>query len=168
MASGKKISYGQSDRQFIEVYSSTIGNNGKPTPLLVFLHGGAWRSGATSDHYDLAEYISKISNIAVVLIEYRLSLEDNNVYHPDHINDVYKALDLIFQQGTASQFGYDTSKVIFTGHSAGGYMVNAAALASDQGQSKYGGPIRNMPKLDESIRQSIKAFVAVVSEPQKR
>jgi acetyl esterase/lipase len=163
MVEGVKVSYGEDDRQFIEVYPCKHVNAGNSKPLLVFLHGGAWYSGSTTDHHDLAHYISTESDISVVLIEYRLTLEGNKIHHPDHLEDVYQALDLIFRQSTASRFGYNTSKSIFAGHSVGGYMVNAAALASDQGQSSYTGPIRSMPKLDKEIRQAIKAFVAVVS-----
>ncbi|UZJ51776.1 hypothetical protein CBS101457_001096 [Exobasidium rhododendri] len=163
MTLGKKIAYGRSDRQFIEVYPSMHGSKGTPSPLLIFLHGGAWRSGSTSDHHDLADYISETSDVAVVLIEYRLSLEGNGVYHPDHVSDFYKALDYVFDSTVASTFGYDNAKITLAGHSAGGYMSLAAALASDKGQTSHDGPIRDMPSLSENIRHSIRAFVAVES-----
>jgi predicted esterase len=163
MISGhKRVKYGNEDRQFIDVFPCSSKADAK-CPLIIFLHGGAWYSGATSDHYDLAEYISSHSSMAVALIDYRLTQEGNGVYHPDHINDVYAALIALFKEDTAAPFGYDTSKICFMGHSAGGYMVLAAALASDLDQSKFSGPIRNMPKLESTIRNRIKAFVAVES-----
>lgn len=162
MAAGRRIAYGgDSARQYVELHGSSAGSG--PHPLLIFLHGGAWYSGSTGDHEDLADYISRHSNVAVALIEYRLTKDNNGVYHPDHISDVYRALDLLFQEKTALQGNYDRSKVVFAGHSAGGYMVNAAALASEKGQDKFPGPVRDMPTLNPQLRRAIRAFVAVVS-----
>jgi acetyl esterase/lipase len=163
MREGKKISYGPSDRQFVEVFSAEKSPKEHKSALLVFLHGGAWRSGSTSDHHDLASYVSSTSNITVVLIEYRLSLEGNDVHHPDHINDFYSALSFIFEHDTAAGLGYDPSQAVLAGHSAGGYMTVAAALASDKDQPALRGPVGDMPLLKRGIRQSIKAFVLVVS-----
>ena len=97
MAVGRKISYGNSPRQYVDIYPSQSDSGNVSSPLIVFIHGGGWYSGSTTDHGDLAEYISAHSNTAVALIDYRLTLKDkieeNTVRHPDHINDVHSALE---------------------------------------------------------------------------
>lgn len=166
MAVGHRIPYGSFPRQYVDIYPCQM-DKLAVSPLIVFIHGGGWYSGSTTDHEDLAEYISTNSKTAVALVDYRLtlkdSIEENTIRHPDHINDVYSALELLFNQATASKHHYEPTKAILVGHSAGGWMVLSAALASEGNQSSYSGPVPDMPPLKASIRKTIRAFVAVVS-----
>lgn len=167
MTVGKRITYGKSPRQYVEVYpGSGQVESDTHSPLLIYCHGGGWYSGSTSDHEDLAKYISTHSNVAVALLEYRITLKDeekNEIRHPDHINDIHRGLELLFDPATSANYKYDTSRVVFAGHSVGGWVVLSAALASDQGQGKIDNSIHDMPQLDASIRKSICTFIAVVS-----
>jgi acetyl esterase/lipase len=165
MAAGHRLSYGSNSRQYVEIYPSENADKSRSCPLIIFIHGGGWYSGSTTDHEDLAKHISSESETAVALVTYRITNKDkpeeNTVYHPDHINDVHAGLDLLFKSATSAEYRYDLKRVTLVGHSAGGWMVLSAALNSEA--NRNAGPVANMPPLKASIRKAIRSFVAVVS-----
>ncbi|CAG8434955.1 7706_t:CDS:1 [Ambispora gerdemannii] len=95
-----------------------------PPSLLVWIHGGAWRSGDKKDHTLTAENLSKLGNIAVAVINYRLNprtFTPDGIKHPAHINDVASALKFLCKKGEA--FNYNSEKIYLAGHSAGAFMT---------------------------------------------
>ncbi|ASU40090.1 esterase [Herbaspirillum sp. meg3] len=91
-------------------------------PLLVFVHGGYWRSLDKNDFSHLAEPYRQ-AGIAVAMLNYRLAPE---VDIPEIVADVRAAFAWLYRQ--ASSYGFDTERIYVMGHSAGGHL--AAALAS--------------------------------------
>ncbi|MFL9877785.1 alpha/beta hydrolase [Herbaspirillum rhizosphaerae] len=91
-------------------------------PLLVFVHGGYWRSLDKNDFSHLAEPYRQ-AGIAVTMINYRLAPE---VDIPEIVADVRAAFAWLYRQ--ASSFGFDAERIYVFGHSAGGHL--AAELAS--------------------------------------
>ncbi|MFG2429504.1 alpha/beta hydrolase fold domain-containing protein [Streptomyces sp. NPDC048590] len=101
-----------------------------PVPLIVFVHGGAWRSGLR-DHLGprfagwspgpfarLAQ-----AGFAVACPDYRLSGE---APHPAQRDDLTEALTWL---GTRSgDLGVDTSRTVLWGESAGGHLAALTAL----------------------------------------
>lgn len=96
-------------------------------PLLVFVHGGYWRSLDKNDFSHLAEPYRQ-AGIAVAMINYRLAPE---VDIPDIVTDVRTAFGWLYRQ--ASSFGFDAERIHVVGHSAGGHL--AAELASTDWRS---------------------------------
>lgn len=102
----------------------------KQTPRLVMhIHGGGWVGGDRKRNRALwlAEY-----GYAVASIEYRMSHEG---IFPTQIHDCKGALRWL--RARADHYGYDASKVVVTGTSAGGHL--AALMGSSGGVDELEG-----------------------------
>lgn len=98
----------------------------KKFPVMMFVHGGAWRSGNKDLYAALGETFAK-QGVGTVVINYRLSSASGTIKHPDHVKDVAKAFAWVKEN--ASRYGGDPEKLYVSGHSAGGHLV--ALLATD-------------------------------------
>ncbi|MEO1730167.1 MAG: alpha/beta hydrolase [Pseudomonadota bacterium] len=97
-----------------------------PLRVIVFAHGGSWRSGDPKDYGFLARaFVSK--GFIVVLAGYRLVKEDapDGVY-PAMIEDTARVIQWAHEQ--IAQYGGDPDRIILAGHSAGAYNVMMATL----------------------------------------
>ena len=90
--------------------------------LLMFIHGGGWKNG--SRKRCKLSWVAK-HGIAVASIEYRLSHEDR---FPAQIHDCKGALRWL--RANAEKYGYNASRVVVAGTSAGGHL---AALMGTSG-----------------------------------
>lgn len=100
-------------------------------PLLIYIHGGAWRFGDKSavgfsdtGTHRLQEAFAT-AGFAVASINYRLS---HQALFPAQINDV-KAAIRYFRAG-ADRFGIDPARIVVTGSSAGGHLAMLAAATA--------------------------------------
>jgi acetyl esterase/lipase len=84
-------------------------------PLVLFIHGGGWRQGDRKKNK--LDWLPE-NGYAVASIEYRLSHE---AIFPAQIHDCQTALDWLREH--AAEFGYDPSRVIVAGASAGGHLA---------------------------------------------
>lgn len=103
----------------------------KDFPVLMFVHGGSWKSGNKDLYPALGETFAK-QGIGTAIINYRLSSNKGMVKHPDHIHDVAKAFAWVKEN--AAKSGGDPKKLFISGHSAGGHLV--ALLATDESYLK--------------------------------
>ena len=103
----------------------------KDYPVLMFVHGGSWRSGSKDLYASLGDTFAK-QGIGTAVINYRLSGSKGTVKHPDHIHDVAKAFAWVKEN--AGKHGGDIKKLFVSGHSAGGHLV--ALLATDESYLK--------------------------------
>ena len=91
-------------------------------PVLVFIHGGSWRSGDRSNYPALANRFAK-EGIGVVAISYRLM---PGAPHPAQVDDAVAAVDWTIHN--IAQYGGDSKKIYVSGHSAGGHLAAYAGL----------------------------------------
>lgn len=95
----------------------------KPLPLIVWIHGGAWRGGSKESNpaarFVGAGYIS-------ASISYRLS---QTAIFPAQIQDCKAALRLL--RARADQYGIDPQRVAVWGSSAGGHLVALMGTSGD-------------------------------------
>ncbi|MCG6186348.1 alpha/beta hydrolase [Maribellus maritimus] len=113
-------------------------------PLLIFIHGGGWRSGKRQDYLVyLLDYAQK--GYVTATISYRL--KKDSVY-PAAAEDVIDAVDFLFQNG--DKWGYDTSRVALVGGSAGAHLAMLAA---------YGW--QNPRKREQAPKHNVKAIVDI-------
>ncbi|KAG2222633.1 hypothetical protein INT45_008297 [Circinella minor] len=119
----------------LDLYIPLNNNTISKSPLLVFIHGGAWRSEDKADHVPLAQQLVA-HGFPVALINYRLSLyeEDNKdkklppkVQHPMHIQDAKEAIDFLIQYGE-KEACFNASKIYLIGHSAGAHIAMMLTL----------------------------------------
>jgi acetyl esterase/lipase len=109
------------DKHKLDIYAPK-GKSG--LPVLVFYHGGSWRSGDRSRYPALANRFAK-DGFAVVVPSYRLMPANPN---PAQIDDATAALDWVIHN--IAQYGGDAKRIYVAGHSAGGHL--AAYVGLDQ------------------------------------
>ena len=107
---------------------------GKPrTPLIVWVHGGAWRSGSKKD-MPLGKLIE--DGYAIASVDYRLSTEAK---FPAQIHDLKAAIRFLREH--ASEWSLPDKKIVVAGDSAGGHL--AALVGVSNGNSELEGAIGN-------------------------
>jgi arylformamidase len=98
---------------------------GGPYPVVVFIHGGAWRMGDKKNHRDIGLFFAE-KGYVTVNINYRLSPD---VIHPAHVKDVAAAIAWVARN--IGGYGGDPAHLFVMGHSAGAHL---AALVSTDGR----------------------------------
>jgi acetyl esterase/lipase len=91
-------------------------------PVLIFIHGGAWRSGDRALYPALGNRFAK-EGIGVVVPSYRLM---PGAPHPAQIEDALAAVDWVLAH--LAEIGGDPKRVYVGGHSAGGHLSAFAGL----------------------------------------
>ena len=92
-------------------------NPGRSTPTVVYIHGGGWVIGAKeSSVMGILPYLEM--GLSVVNVEYRLARVS---LAPAAVQDCRLALRWVFKN--AKLYGFDTTKIIVTGGSAGGHLA---------------------------------------------
>ncbi|GGZ84937.1 alpha/beta hydrolase [Streptomyces subrutilus] len=126
--------YGDHPDQVVDFYAPH-GESAVPAPLVVVLHGGAWRAPYDRQHVTpLAGFLAR-RGFAVANIEYR---RGSSVPHqgaegpvagrwPETFDDVAAALDALPRLAAASVPRADVRRTVLTGHSAGGHLALWAA-----------------------------------------
>jgi acetyl esterase/lipase len=99
--------------------------------LIVWVHGGAWRSGSRKD-MPLGGLVDR--GYAVASVDYRLSTEAR---FPAQVHDIKAAVR--FLRAKAGDYGYDASKVTVAGNSAGGHL--AALVGVTNGDKELEGRV---------------------------
>jgi acetyl esterase/lipase len=90
-------------------------------PLLVWVHGGAWRSGSKND----APRVFVENGFAMASVGYRLSTEAR---FPAAIHDLKAAIR--FLQARAGQYGYRAERLAIAGESAGGHLAALVGVSN--------------------------------------
>ncbi len=106
----------------------------KPLPVIVWIHGGAWRAGdKRSGLGNLAKYVAS-GRYAGVSVAYRLTGE---AIWPTQIHDCKAAIRWI--RAHAQKYNLDDKKIAVWGSSAGGHLV--ALLGTSGGVTELEGTL---------------------------
>jgi arylformamidase len=113
------LPYGQSAGEKLDVFPAVgrQGSNRSGAPVLVFIHGGYWRSLDKSDQSFLAPPLSA-AGACVVIPNYDLCPA---VTIPGITLQMVKALAWTYRH--ADEFGGDPKRITVVGHSAGGHLA---------------------------------------------
>ena len=104
----------------LDVY--TRSDSQDPRPTLMFIHGGGWTGGTKeASQLSLLPYMEMGWN--VVNVEYRLAKISQA---PAAVEDCLCALRWVIRN--AKQYGFDTSKIVVSGGSAGGHLALTTGL----------------------------------------
>lgn len=114
-----EIAYGAGPRQVMDL---TYPRGTAPAPILVMVHGGAFRAGDKSDLAIWPELLE--AGIAVVRVNYRLSGTDR---WPAPGEDCLSAVVQLQRQG--AELGLDPSRIVLLGQSAGAFLAVSTALS---------------------------------------
>ncbi|MDD2551642.1 MAG: alpha/beta hydrolase [Dysgonamonadaceae bacterium] len=96
-------------------------NAGEPLPLLLFIHGGGWKSGKRSDYM---VYLISFAEKGYMTGTVSYRLKRDSIY-PASVEDVSDAVEWVFKNG--ENFGYDPHRVALIGGSAGAHLSMLAA-----------------------------------------
>ena len=115
-------------------------------PLIVWVHGGAWRSGSKS-----GVPIIKLreQGFAIASVDYRLSPVAK---FPAQTHDIKSAIR--FLRANADRFGFDANRFVLAGSSAGGHLAVLAAVSD--GVAELSGSL----EVPENISSSVQAVVS--------
>lgn len=116
-------------------------------PLIVYVHGGAWRAGSKSD-VPIAKLLDH--GFAIASVDYRLSTQAR---FPAQIHDIKAAIR--FLRSKADEFRIETKKIAIIGSSAGGHL--AALVGVTNGHEELEGRIGG--HLDQS--SDVQAIVSL-------
>lgn len=105
------VAYGPHQRNVLDLWKA---KSDKPTPLVVFIHGGGFRGGSKEALSPALLNGCLKSGISVMAINYRLSPE---VHFPAHYMDCARAIQ--FARHSAKEWNIDPTRVASTGGSAG-------------------------------------------------
>jgi acetyl esterase/lipase len=150
------LAYGKHERQVLDFWQA---RSDKPTPLVLYIHGGGWQGGDKSSLGAAAirQYLD--AGIAVAAINYRYVKQaaaqkvEPPVKAP--LEDAARALQLI--RSKAGEWKLDRKRVGATGGSAGGCSSLWLALHDDLADPKSDDPV---------ARESTRLYCAAVNGAQ--
>lgn len=102
-----------------------------PKPLVVFVHGGAWRHRTARDGGTFRDFPSVLASVAargyvIASVNYRLLGEAR---FPAAVQDV--AMSIRWLRANARKYGIDPTRVVVWGSSAGGQIATLIGTACD-------------------------------------
>ncbi|KAJ3186652.1 hypothetical protein HDU85_007472 [Gaertneriomyces sp. JEL0708] len=148
----KNVPYADTEnpKQTLDLYVPSADEDVHDLPLLVYIHGGSWRTGDKSEYDYLGDHLASYG-IITAIISYRLSstTEPRN-FHPVHISDCAQAVNWLHTQ-SISHIGYTPSRIYLSGHSAGGQLTGLLTL-QPKWLEELGGP---------ELRNAIKGVIGI-------
>ncbi|MFI1811241.1 alpha/beta hydrolase [Streptomyces sp. NPDC020422] len=126
VAPDASAAYGAHPDQVVDFYAPRDGR--QSAPLVVALHGGAWR--APYDRQHLTPFVDFLARrgFAVANVEYRRGRGGTVAGRwPETFDDVAAALDAVPDLAASALPSADPRRIVLTGHSAGGHLALWAA-----------------------------------------
>jgi acetyl esterase/lipase len=120
------------------------------TPLIVWIHGGAWRSGS-KEGVPITEFLEH--GFAIASIGYRLSPEAR---FPAQIHDIKAAVRFLRQHAAA--YSLDSNRFVVAGASAGGHL--AALVGVSNGDVRLEGELGKHLELSSEVHAIVSFYGA--------
>ncbi len=111
------VRYGHGDGETLDIFAAARKPDRPPAPVMVFIHGGYWRSLDKSDHSFLAQAFVR-QGACVVIPNYALCPA---VTIPDIALQMARALAWVYRH--VGVHGGDPERITVVGHSAGGHLA---------------------------------------------
>jgi pimeloyl-ACP methyl ester carboxylesterase len=117
-AAEQRLVYGDEPQQFADLRRADAT---EPAPLIVLLHGGAWKATFNLIHAGHMAIALRERGYSTLNVEYR-RVGDPGGGWPGSFHDVLAAVDFALELP-----GFDPNRVVLAGHSAGGHLALLAA-----------------------------------------
>lgn len=115
----ENVSYGAHSRQVYDIFLPA--GRDSNTPVVVMLHGGAWKAGQKEDINVYVQLLkAKWKNVAIVNMNYRWASNANNIHHNEIMQDIKSVISDIIQKKDSYKI---SSKMGLMGVSAGGQLA---------------------------------------------
>lgn len=109
--------------QCMDVY---LAESDRPTPAMVYIHGGGWRAGSKNNVPAWLRKFVSDGRLSVISVEYRFT---DVAPHPAQVNDCLRAIQFVRKH--AKEWNIDSNRIGVTGGSAGGHLSACVALHDD-------------------------------------
>ncbi|MBI3407443.1 MAG: alpha/beta hydrolase [Planctomycetes bacterium] len=148
------VAYGKHPRQVIDFYQA---KSDKPSPLVLYIHGGSWQGGDKSSVGNVKPYLDAGISVAAINYRYVKNGVEEKVEPPVKapLEDAARALQLI--RSKASGWNIDKKRIGATGGSAGGCSSLWLAFHDDMADPKSDDPI---------VRESTRLYCVAVDGAQ--
>jgi acetyl esterase/lipase len=133
----KDIVYGKAGNVELKLDLARPPKGDGPFPLVVCIHGGAWRIGSRNAHHNTIRMLARNGYVAAT-VQYRLTPKYR---FPAQIEDVQRAVRYL--RANAKKYALDPDRVAALGDSAGGHLSLLLGLLDprdDLGRDRKGEP----------------------------
>ncbi len=128
-------------------------------PVMLYLHGGGFVVGDLESHDDICAEIAERANVHVIAVDYRLAPEHR---FPAAFEDCRAVLNSL--EGLGVGFGFDVSRLVIGGDSAGGCLAAGLSIrARDEGGPEIAGQVLIYPGLGGDTSKG--SYVSQASAP---
>ena len=116
-----RVAYGAAEIEKLDIYKTKTPN----APVMIYIHGGAWRGGSSSQVAYMAEtFINAGAHF--------IAVDFNNVKETDGsifpmVDQVRRAVAWVHRN--AKSFGGDPARLYLTGHSSGGHLAGCIVIS---------------------------------------
>ena len=117
----ERLAYGPTEIEKVELWKTKRPN----APVLMFIHGGAWRGGRASQVAYMAEPFIK-AGAHFVSVDFNNVLETKGDLFP-LVDQCRRAVAWVYKN--AASFGADPNQVYLAGHSSGGHLGGCVLIA---------------------------------------
>ncbi len=128
----KRVAYGTTPVEMLDIYATKTPN----APVMVFIHGGAWRAGSAKDNAEAAELFVNAGAHFVVL-DFANVMELGGSLFP-MVEQVRRGVAWVYKN--AASFGGDPNRIFIAGRSSGSHL-GGVVLITDW-QKDFGLPRR--------------------------
>jgi len=117
----QRLAYGPTPVEMLDLYTTKAPN----APVMVFIHGGAWRGGSAKDNAECAElFVNAGAHLAV--LDFITVLETGGSLFP-MVEQVRRGVAWVYKN--AASFGGDPNRIYITGRSSGSHLGGTVLIA---------------------------------------
>jgi arylformamidase len=116
----QRVAYGPTEAEKLDIYKTRRQN----APVVIYIHGGAWRNGTAKDFAFPAEMFMNAG--AHFVVPDFVQVQDAGGSLLPMIEQVRRAVTWVYQN--AASFGGDAERIFITGHSSGAHLAGVTLV----------------------------------------